>query len=249
MMNRLNAYPPRTRRSSRRILLPGMIAALLLAATAHGAAQDIQQLASLQAVTNRPLHDTIFVLDSAFIEIDLSRQELYRHSRGGLVDTFLCSSGNPKIPRGIATRTGIFSIAWKARKHWSSRFGVPMFYWMPFDGGIGIHALKGDDYYPFLGFEPSSHGCVRVSNETGESLYDNTPVGTVVFVHSGSPARIVRFAEPGQSDITVMKSVDSKLLRARLNAVMTGRADDPSLAARLALPAGSKPKLGIRVGG
>jgi hypothetical protein len=123
-----------------------------------------------------------------------------------------------------------------------------MYYWMPFNGGIGIHALKGDDYYPFLGDQPSSHGCVRVSNETAQSLYANTPVGTVVIVHDGSPARVVSFAPPGETDITVMTTIDAKLLNKRLAAVNEGRADDPSLAPRLALPAGRKPGLAIAVG-
>lgn len=225
------------------------LAAFLLFVAPRLEAQGMENLASASAVgAMRIDRDTIFVLDSSFIEIDLSRQELYRHVRGAAVDTFLCSTGNPKLSRAIATRKGIFAINWKASRHVSSRFNVPMLYWMPFNGGIGIHALEDDDYYKFLGDVPSSHGCVRVSKETGESLFRNTPVGTVVFVHDGSPARIVRFAEQWRSDIEVMKSIDTKLLRERLDAIAAGRADDPSLQRKLALPEGKKPAIAIGVG-
>jgi hypothetical protein len=123
-----------------------------------------------------------------------------------------------------------------------------MYFWMPFDGGIGLHSLEGTKYYPFLGYQPSSHGCVRLSNESGEQIYDATPVGTVVFVHDGNPARVVRLASETKADLRVMKRIDQRLLRKRLDAVREGKADDRSLAEKLALPAGKKSFAKIDVG-
>lgn len=182
------------------------------------------------------LQDTLYVLDSLYLEINLDQQEIYRHYSDGRIDSFLCSTGNDKLPQGIATRPGIFTIKGKAERHISGRFKVPMLYWMPFDGGIGFHALEGNDYYIHLGYSPSSHGCVRVSNETGDELFQTTPTGTIVYVHDGAPARILQFAGETSRDLRVLKSSDRTLLRRRLAAVIEGRLDDPALRAKLAIP-------------
>ncbi len=188
------------------------------------------------SLTAPPLQDTLYLLDSAFIEIDLDRQELYLHRTGGRIDTFLCSTGDPKLPEGIATRPGIFTIDAKKASHRSSQFDVAMLYWMPFDGGIGMHALEGSGYYNLLGYTPSSHGCVRLSRETAEDLYAHIPVGTRVFVHEGVPARVLRLAD-GDRGIRIISRRDIKLLRRRLAAAIAGRHDDPALREKLALPA------------
>jgi hypothetical protein len=162
---------------------------------------------------------------------------LYRYLRNDSVYAYPVSTGDTKQKLAIATREGIFSIQWKARRHVSSRFDVPMLYWMPFDGGIGIHALEGDSYYWYLGSEPSSHGCVRASREAAQELYATIPTGTPVIVHGGSPARVLEFGDTARmANLRVMRTIDTDLLKRRLKAVEEGRTDDSSLRERLALP-------------
>jgi hypothetical protein len=184
------------------------------------------------------LQDTLYVLADTYIEVRLNEQMLYQYFRNDSVYAYPISTGDTKQPRAIATREGIFSIKWKARKHVSSIFDVPMYFWMPFDGGIGLHALSGNNYYWYLGNEPSSHGCVRMSREGAEEVYDVTPTGTAVIVHSGTPARVLEFGDTTRMpDLRVMEKIETELLQRRLTAVEEGRADDPSLRQRLALPA------------
>jgi len=216
-------------------LLGLLLALLLLPGTASAQPASIAMTAG-DSLTAAPLQDTLYLLDSTLIEIDLDRQELYLHRTGGRIDTFLCSTGDPKLSGGIATRPGIFTIDAKKPSHRSSQFDVAMFYWMPFDGGIGMHALEGTGYYNLLGYAPSSHGCVRLSRETAEDLYAHIPVGTRVFVHEGIPARVLRLAD-GVRDIRTISRRDIKLLRRRLAAAVAGRRDDPALREKLALPA------------
>jgi hypothetical protein len=182
-----------------------------------------------------PLRDTLYILDSTYIEIRLDEQQIYQHFRNDSTYIYTCSTGNPAVPKGIATREGIFTLKWKAVKQQSSRFEVPMYYWMPYDGGIGIHALAGQAYYWDLGSAATSHGCVRVSRESGEEIFENSPVGTVVYVHSGRPARVLAFADSGMAGLRIVTQSDQSMLRRRLAAVMRGRGDDPSLATKLAL--------------
>lgn len=194
------------------------------------------------------LRDTVHVLDSTFLEVRLNEQAIYQHFRSGRVVRYTCSSGDPRIKDGIATREGIYSIQWKAKKHMSEQFQCYLNYWMPFDGGIGFHGLQGRSYYRFLGRRPSSHGCVRIANESGQKIFRDAPRGTVVWVHYGSPARILRFGDSTSGDMTIMQTVDIDLLNARLDAVLARRTDDTSLARRIALRPGKPFSARIAVG-
>jgi hypothetical protein len=194
------------------------------------------------------LRDTLFVLDSSFIEVRLDQQAIYQHFRGGRVRRYLCSTGDPRIKDGIATREGIFTVQWKSKRHMSKQFEVPLNYWMPFDGGIGFHGLQGRSYYRYLGRRASSHGCVRVSNETGAQLFRDSPRGTVVLVHSGAPARVVAFGDTTMQGLRVMESVETELLRKRLRAVTTFDPEDSSLAERLAVKPRTPWPAGVGVG-
>jgi hypothetical protein len=219
------------------VIIFGLFVLLLLAVPAIQAQTSTED----HPVTTAPprlFRDTLYVLDSAYLEVNLDNQEIYRHTRSGHVDTLLCSTGNPDLPKGIATRPGIFTVKWKADVHISSHFNVPMYFWMPFDKGIGFHALEKRDYYSFLGYQPSSHGCVRVSYESGEDLFKYTPVGTLVLVHHGDPARTLEFAETTFKELRVMKRIDTGLLKRRLDAVKKGRSNDRSLKEKLAIPVG-----------
>lgn len=194
------------------------------------------------------LRDTLFVLDSVYLEVRLDKQMIVQHFRSGRTKRFPCSTGNPHLPDAIATREGIFNIQWKSKRYMSRQFEVWLNYWMPFDGGIGFHGLDGRSYYKYLGRRPSSHGCVRISNETGRELFATVPRWTVVYVHSGSPARVLQFAEPEDSALRIVEGKDTDLLKRRLDAVMRSTAGDPSLRERLALSVGEKNIGSIGVG-
>jgi hypothetical protein len=219
-----------------RTFVPLIIIPLLIASVSISTA-TAQTYTSSGRIAS-PLRDTLYILDSTYIEIRLDEQAIYQHFRNDSIYIYPCSTGDPRLPRGISTPEGIFSIRWKAAKYRSRKFDVMMYYWMPFNGGVGMHALGGNAYYWYLGSEVSSHGCVRISREGAKEIFQDSPVGTVVYVHSGNPARVLAFADSTMPGLQVMTTIDTKFLKQRLDAVMQGRADDPSLAARLALPRG-----------
>lgn len=195
------------------------------------------------------LRDTLYVMDSSFLEVRLDQQAIYQRFRSGRVERYLCSTGNPAIQDGIATREGIFTVQWKSKRHFSKQFEVYLNYWMPFNGGIGFHGLDGRSYYRFLGRRRSSHGCVRISNETGAKIFPATPSGTIVYVHSGDPARVLLFADTiRQPGVMVMDRVNSTLLQQRLDAVAGLRWQDTVLWQPLALPPRSKFTATVAVG-
>lgn len=194
------------------------------------------------------LRDTLFLLDTTYLEIRLDQQMIYQHFRSGRVDRYPCSTGDPRVEDAIATRPGIFTIQAKAKKALSQQFQVYLNYWMQFDGGIGIHGLQGRSYYRFLGRRVSSHGCVRISNESGAKLFSNVANGTVVFVHSGSPARTLAFADSSLSGLRVIYEIDEAVFKKRLEAVAAGRWDDPVFKERIALAPRKRVRGSIAVG-
>lgn len=174
---------------------------------------------------------------------------VYQHFQDGTTKKFPCSTGNRALKDGIATREGIFTVQWMSKRYMSQRFETWLNYWMPFDGGIGFHGLDGRSYYKYLGRRPSSHGCVRISNETGRELYKETYTGTIVYVHNGSPARLLTFATPADtSNLRIIDEQDTELLAERLDAVHRCQENHPALTEQLAIKAGKKKMRSIAVG-
>ncbi len=158
------------------------------------------------------IRDTLYTLSNYIIEVYLPAQKIYVHSRDGKVLEFKCSTGNPRLEKGVSTPEGIFVIQNKARKIYSAQFdSTLMINWMGFNFNIGFHALQGNAYYKHLGRQVSSHGCIRISRETSEFFYSNIPIGTPVFIHSGKSARVIAFAQKNESyKIENKKSLKAK---------------------------------------
>ncbi len=129
------------------------------------------------------MSDTLFTTSPCWLHIILDRQIVVRHWNDGRVDSFRVSSGNSRISKGIETRSGIYCIQSKSQLLLSRQFdNARMLWWLQFDGSIGFHGLDGRGYYRNLGVRPSSHGCVRMSQEDAKHLYESVPVGSPVLV-------------------------------------------------------------------
>lgn len=99
-------------------------------------------------------------------------------------------TGKPSTP----THKGIFKIYAKEINRIlrgdngdGSRYAVPVKYWMPFDGGIGIHDVPGRP--PSAYEDPStylvsgSHGCINTPLSKVSVFYNNLSVGDNVIVY------------------------------------------------------------------
>lgn len=142
----------------------------------------------------RPMKDTLYTNMPSYLELRLDRQRLYRRWRNGSVDTFNVSSGTPRLAKGIETRPGVFLVQSRISWLYSLQFdSTKVFNWLGFNWGIGFHSLEGRGYYRHLGVRPSSHGCVRLAEVDAKKLFETVELGTPVYVHDGSAARIVSF--------------------------------------------------------
>jgi hypothetical protein len=141
------------------------------------------------------LRDTLYTFDSNFVEVNLSLQKAFLHKRSGEVKEFLISSGTARVLDGVETQEGLFVIKAKLKEWHSRQFDSTLLLnWMGFNHGIGFHALQGSGYYRFLGKKRSSHGCIRISRESANEIFQSVEKGTPVLVHSGNNAVSIGFA-------------------------------------------------------
>ncbi len=176
-----------------------------------------------------PMVDTFYYLGERYIEVDLQKQLAYIITPQS-VDTIKISSGNPYLHKGIETPPGFFVVQNKAPIQISRQFeNTEMINWVGFNGNIGFHALKKTGYYAHLGRRPSSHGCVRVSNEDGSKLFQFVRIGTPVIVYKKKPIRKVAFIKLSEINFDtdlVISEINPSYVRyfnKRINLLLDGK--------------------------
>lgn len=176
-----------------------------------------------------PFKDTFFYLGNDYIEICLKSQLAFHFARSGEIDTVKISSGNKFLSKAIETPIGLYAVQNKAPIQISRQFeNTEMLNWIGFNGNIGFHGLKKTGYYFHLGRKPSSHGCVRMSNEDGIRWYRKIKIGTPVMVYHSNPKIVLKFAKTADfnpnRDILVDTGSRSlyNLLNRRLEYILNG---------------------------
>jgi len=186
--------------------------------------KKIEYTANPQAVLDfKQLRDTVYTNKDHFIEVNLLTQHATLYSRDGSEFTFPISSGTKRVEKGMETNQGLFAIQWKSSKQYSVQFdSTVMLYWMGFNNGIGFHALLGKSYYKYLGKKNVSHGCVRVSREDAQFVYEKVVKGTPVLVHKGNNAITIAFTSEGESYNQYSYSETYKQLKNRYQKLYEG---------------------------
>lgn len=170
------------------------------------------------------LKDTVYTDKDCWLELRIDQQMLYQHWRNGKVEKYGISSGNKYLDRSIESRPGLFAIFVKEERHESSQYNnAEMFFFMPFNQGIGFHSLNGSGYYGNLGVRPSSHGCIRMRHEDVRKVFRDCPLGTLVLAHRGYTARTVGFAPPEfENKDSLSKDEEKYLLAENLYNILEG---------------------------
>lgn len=130
-------------------------------------------------------------LADTFVEIDLTGQHLWYHQDGTVILECDITSGT-YTDETRRTPEGLHKIAYKQRDQilrgallpdGTYEYESPVTYWMPFNGGIGLHDASwrdpdvfGGSYYMYSG----SHGCINMPTNKAEALYDMVNRGTLV---------------------------------------------------------------------
>ncbi len=129
---------------------------------------------------------------TTFVEVDMASQHVYYFQDGQIIWDAPCVTGN--VARGDATPEGIYSIysketdrvlRGKLLPNGKREYETPVKYWMPFNGGVGLHDASwrgsfGGNIYQNSG----SHGCINLPPKTVGRLYELVSVGTIVVCHN-----------------------------------------------------------------
>lgn len=128
---------------------------------------------------------------NTYVEVDLTGQHVYMTKDGAVVWDAPCVTGNSA--KNYDTPAGIYSLTYKERDRvlrgakradGSYEYESPVSYWMPFNGGIGLHDANwrgsfGGSIYKNNG----SHGCVNLPPAKVKALYDMVYKGMPVICY------------------------------------------------------------------
>jgi hypothetical protein len=217
------------------LILPALFFLLLISSTGESTGIDIHSSTDSSLIGIKPnvgylryknnVLDTIFTAKKLFIEVFLDKQKVLIRKNTGEVDTLLCSTGTEFLEKGQKTKSGIFIVRSKVKELVSKQFNnTKCLHWVGFSFGIGFHALEKKNYYWNLGKRPSSHGCIRLSQEDAKKMFEYADLGTPVFVHGKDYARVLSFIDDEDpSDTLYSKRQTYQVLKDRLRNLYSGR--------------------------
>ncbi|MDE6851498.1 MAG: L,D-transpeptidase, partial [Lachnospiraceae bacterium] len=143
-------------------------------------------------------------------EVDLTGQRVFFVKNGKKVLETDCVTGNEA--RGNGTPQGTYGITYKQRDATlkGETYRTPVDYWMPFNGGIGLHDADwrsrfGGTLYKYSG----SHGCVNLPPAAAAKLFGMLEKGTPVICYY-SDHIVSKSKKADQSDDSSVPAVNPK---------------------------------------
>ena len=146
-------------------------------------AKEVQDLSAVIKEGKVIIKEPTYIL-TAYVEIDFAEQHLWFYKNGSLIVQGDIVSGN--MDSINATPEGIYNLKLKKRNAIlrGPGYASPVDFWMPFNGGIGIHDATwrgafGGNIYKTDG----SHGCINCPCNLAEAIFDNIEEGTPVICY------------------------------------------------------------------
>lgn len=129
-------------------------------------------------------------IGSSYVEVNLTAQHLFVYKDGKKVVDTAVTTGKPV--NNHQTNVGIFRVksheanrTLRGRNDDGSSYASPVKYWMPFDGGIGLHDAPWKSNYGGKNYLTNgSHGCVNLPPSVARSVFANVSVGMPVVVYN-----------------------------------------------------------------
>lgn len=128
---------------------------------------------------------------NTYVEVNLSKQHLWYYKKGKLVIQSDFVSGN--VRKHTVTPQGTYAVIYLERNailgaRSNASYRTPVDYWMPFNGGIGLHDAKwrsrfGGNIYLTNG----SHGCINLPHAVAGKIFENMQRGTPVICYYDIP--------------------------------------------------------------
>ena len=155
--------------------------AVALTRMVQNCSNQTRQPAYLRTAASRNGND----FGTTYVEVDLGAQHLYLYENGTCIIDTPIVSGN--VARGNTTPPGLFTLYYKERNRvlrgpkladGTYSYESPVSYWMPFNGGIGLHDANwrskfGGEIYKTNG----SHGCINMPPNAAAVVYEHVYTG------------------------------------------------------------------------
>ena len=109
-----------------------------------------------------------------YVEIDLTNQHLYMYKDNKLIVECDIVSGNPN--KGNNTPGGTYILTYKTKNAVlrGPGYASPVDYWMPFNGGIGMHDASWQSKFGGTRYLTNgSHGCINMPLKAAKEVYNN----------------------------------------------------------------------------
>lgn len=143
-----------------------------------------------QSVTREPIYKqkalsrNLNDIGNTYVEINMSNQHLWFYKSGALVVEGDVVTGN--VSRGHSTPAGVYELNYKQKDTTlkGADYSANVSFWMPFNGGIGIHdaswrgAFGGQIY-----LSNGSHGCVNAPYYLASTIFKDIEPGTPVICY------------------------------------------------------------------
>lgn len=147
-----------------------------------------EELESGKTINREPIYAQMVKIDD-YVEIDLVNQTVYMYKDGNCIIQTPCVTGS--VAAGHETPPGVFYLTFKEKNRYlqgtnndGSKYKSYVNYWMPFNGGIGLHDATwrgafGGNIYKTSG----SHGCVNLPKDAAAVIYENITYDMPIIVH------------------------------------------------------------------
>ena len=122
---------------------------------------------------------------TTYVEVDMGLQHIYMYENGTLIAEAPIVTGN--VAKGWTTPEGLYTLYYKERDRvlrgpkradGTYSYESPVSYWMPFNGGIGLHDASWRGKFGGEIFKNNgSHGCINIPPKTAAVIYEHVYKG------------------------------------------------------------------------
>ena len=122
---------------------------------------------------------------TTYVEVDMGLQHIYMYENGTLIAEAPIVTGN--VAKGWTTPEGLYTLYYKERDRvlrgpkradGTYSYESPVSYWMPFNGGIGLHdASWRGKFGGYIYKNNGSHGCINIPPKTAAVIYEHVYKG------------------------------------------------------------------------
>lgn len=129
-------------------------------------------------ISQSTMNGTSSYIGNTYVEVNLTKQHIWCYKDGALVAEGDIVTGN--VSSGWATPQGVYKLKSKERDRIlrGPGYASPVTYWMPFNGGIGLHdATWRNSFGGSIYKNNGSHGCINLPYNVASKIYNSIKVG------------------------------------------------------------------------